>query len=960
MKTYRNIKISILILLFSLKIFAQGGNSFEIQKNSKDVSNVDIARGVPNISVPLLNLPTQSSKLNVSIGLSYSTANISNQQMISEVGLGWNISSGGSVSRVIQNYVQDYEFKTVNNKAQLNSNVYQYNFYKGSGKFTIIYDKATHAPKVLQAETSKNKILFEKNTDTTQYKIKSFTIIDEDGLKYIFDKSDISFYGMGNKKEVYHSSFNLSTVKDENNNILLTYEYVPYTQKINDYRGDNYLVTNKLIKINVSNIGSIEYDYFQGTAPLPVTNWNTWSNDYDPYQLKKVILKDLSSQIISQYTFDNVFDRRKLQSVEKQDKNNTVLERYSFEYNSSPYSSYNGNFDKYGYPNDFVACNLNYDRLYTKESVNRLTSSIDALKAIHLPTGGKVEYEFESNTTSSNMGECYTNLYDHCFDDYKLEKIAVIDFDLSITRNYSFFKDPNIYTGKIYITEEGLEVPELQMQLLPPGGGGGFVPLTYQITSGTNIFETYPYKDHSTGNECSGIDFTIANNPTGSFNFKINGGVSSNKGKFFIYALEKQPDAIKYVKGLRIKSIKKYENEGATPTEVLNYNYSDFSQTGVPSSNFYQWNNGMGGMLDGELYTLGEEVMYQNVKVTDSIKSFSTRYTFLSPYDAQTQFALQLGNTLNNLDLNYNLFSTFLPLKVEQYDSDNNLIEKNQHTYVVNFKNIDVDNQATQLRLPWISKQILSTERFLGNNIIMTSQSETTSEGDYGNLLSEKEVDNSGNVTEIIYRYATDMNNQKLINANIIGIPIMTETKIIKNSIPKNISKSEIKFDNPATIYPSSTVAYNVIENSPVLQGTFNKYDTYGNLLQYTNQSGVPVTFVLGYKNTKIIAKIEGITYDQLQALNITSVIVTASDSDAVNPSAEPALITALDNFRKTAGLKGYYISTYTYDPLIGMTSETGPMGNKKLYTYNSAGKLEKITDGNNITIQEYKNNLKN
>ena len=246
------------MLLFSLKILAQLGSSFEIQKNSNDVSNVDIARGTPSISVPLLNVPTQSSKVAVSLGLSYSTANISNQQMVSEVGLGWNISSGGNISRVIQNAVQDYEFKTVNNKTELNSNVYQYNFYKGSGKFTLIYDKASHSPKVLQTETSKNRILFEKNSDTTQYKIKSFTVIDEDGLKYIFDKTDISFYGIGNKKEVYHSSFNLSTIKDENDNVLVTYEYVPNTQRINENRGDNYLVKNKLIRINITNIGSIE------------------------------------------------------------------------------------------------------------------------------------------------------------------------------------------------------------------------------------------------------------------------------------------------------------------------------------------------------------------------------------------------------------------------------------------------------------------------------------------------------------------------------------------------------------------------------------------------------------------------------------------------------------------------------------------------------------------------------
>ncbi len=947
------------MLLFSLKILAQLGSSFQIQKNSNDVSNVDIARGTPSISVPLLNIPTQSSKVAVSLGLSYSTANISNQQMVSEIGLGWNISSAGSVSRVIQNAVKDYEFNTFNNVTTMNSNVYQYNFYKGSGKFTLIYDKITKSPKVLQAETSRNKILFEKNTDTTQYKIKSFTVIDEDGLKYIFDKTDTSFYGVGNKKEVYNSSFNLSTIKDENGNTLVTYDYVPYTQKINDYRGDNYVVTNKLIKINIINVGSIEYDYIQGSAPLPITNWNTWSNDYDPYQLRKIILKDQASQIISQYVLDNTEIRRKLISLEKRDRNNTVLERYLFDYNIPQYMSYNGTFDRYGYPNDLTACSLDYDRLLTKGSVNHLASSLDALKTIHLPTGGKIEYEFESNTSGPTVGQCSSGMHDDCFDYYKLEKIAEIDFNLGVTRNYSFFKDPNVYTNKIYI-KGGVELPGLEVNLLPPGGGG-LTPVTYNIASGTSIFSVYPFENQLTGNDCGDTTYAIVNSSTGNFNFKIDGGTNTDTGKFSIYAIKKDPEPVKYVKGLRIKSIKRYENDSANPIEYLSYDYNDFTQPTQPSSMPYEWNNGVSGMLtDGDFYAADEEYIYSNVKVTDNIKNFSTRYTFLNPYDAQTQFGLQFGNSLNGLDLNYNLFSSAQVIKIEQYGSNNNLVERNQHEYVVNFKNLNMDNQGTPLRIPWISKQTVDTERFLDNNIVMTSQNEVTAEENYGNLVLQKETDNSGNITETTYKYATDVNNQKLMNANVIGIPLSTETKIVKNGVSKNISKSEIKFDNPVNIYPSTTVAYNVVENTPQVQGTFDKYDTYGNLLQYTTQSGVPVTFVYGYNNTQVIAKIEGITYDQLQALNITSAIVNASNSDAVNPSTESALITALDNFRKEAGLKGYYISTYTFDPLIGITSETSPTGTKKYYRYTVAGKLEKVLDSNGITIQEFKNNLKN
>jgi len=64
----------------------------------------------------------------------------------------------------------------------------------------------------------------------------------------------------------------------------------------------------------------------------------------------------------------------------------------------------------------------------------------------------------------------------------------------------------------------------------------------------------------------------------------------------------------------------------------------------------------------------------------------------------------------------------------------------------------------------------------------------------------------------------------------------------------------------------------------------------------------------------------------------------------------------------------GKQISTYTYDPLIGVTSITSPSGIKEVYGYDSANRLieikqqEKDTSGNLIlkTIKEFNYNYKN
>ncbi|PWN72245.1 hypothetical protein C1631_006500 [Chryseobacterium phosphatilyticum] len=219
-----------------------------------------------------------------------------------------------------------------------------------------------------------------------------------------------------------------------------------------------------------------------------------------------------------------------------------------------------------------------------------------------------------------------------------------------------------------------------------------------------------------------------------------------------------------------------------------------------------------------------------------------------------------------------------------------------------------------------------------------------------------------GIINEVEYKYASEKNNQKLINANIIGIPL--ETAIVKKenatATGKTISRSETKYDNPAHLFPSSAVSYNILDNTPSTEVTYDKYDSKGNLQQYTIRNGVPTAIVWGYNNTQPIAKVEGATYAQVE--NLVSSIVSASDSDASNPANEPAFIIALDNFRRNADLSAYQITTYTYDPLIGVTSITPPSGIREVYIYDTANRLKEVREDSKTgkLVKEFKYNYKN
>lgn len=231
------------------------------------------------------------------------------------------------------------------------------------------------------------------------------------------------------------------------------------------------------------------------------------------------------------------------------------------------------------------------------------------------------------------------------------------------------------------------------------------------------------------------------------------------------------------------------------------------------------------------------------------------------------------------------------------------------------------------------------------------------------NISKETSQTTDLSVQETSFKYAVEKNNQKLLNANIISTPL--ETSVIQKETPSGlgtlISKSETKYDDASHLFPTSVSTFNLLNNNSSTQVTFDKYDNKGNLLQYTTKNGVPMSIIWGYYGTQPIAKIEGALYDAIKNNPLITAIISASDSDAGNPALESNLISALDTLRNDAYFKDFQMATYTYDPLVGVTSLTPPSGVRELYIYNTTTKkLEKIVDEQGKTLQEFKYNYKN
>ncbi|GAF05555.1 RHS repeat domain-containing protein [Saccharicrinis fermentans] len=124
----------------------------------------------------------------------------------------------------------------------------------------------------------------------------------------------------------------------------------------------------------------------------------------------------------------------------------------------------------------------------------------------------------------------------------------------------------------------------------------------------------------------------------------------------------------------------------------------------------------------------------------------------------------------------------------------------------------------------------------------------------------------------------------------------------------------------------------------------FVKYNDKGKVLQMEDKSGKITSYVWGYNNQYPVAKIINAAISQVEgALGLTHL------SDGVGSGGLNDIQNT--NLRK---IPGALVTTYTYNPLIGITSITDPNGRITYYEYDSFGRLEYIKDQDHNILQKY------
>ncbi len=236
-------------------------------------------------------------------------------------------------------------------------------------------------------------------------------------------------------------------------------------------------------------------------------------------------------------------------------------------------------------------------------------------------------------------------------------------------------------------------------------------------------------------------------------------------------------------------------------------------------------------------------------------------------------------------------------------------------------------------------------------------------------LLSKNKTNTSTNDKEIKrIKYADDYNlNYPWLNSfkkdenHAVGIPIDSRSYIERGGVRYLVDGITNQYNS----YGKMTKQYNFYSDIPdstlewspdvFLSPRFELeneyiYDNDNNLIELKSRSS-NIAFVWGYEKQYIIAKIENL---ENIGEDLNDIIKLLDEFDTDLSETDRDSIININNQIRTEAPANTMITTYTYKPLVGITSITDPRGRSVFYEYDGLNRLIKIRDHEHNILEEY------
>lgn len=215
------------------------------------------------------------------------------------------------------------------------------------------------------------------------------------------------------------------------------------------------------------------------------------------------------------------------------------------------------------------------------------------------------------------------------------------------------------------------------------------------------------------------------------------------------------------------------------------------------------------------------------------------------------------------------------------------------------------------------------------------------------NVTSIESTNSKGEKITTNYKYANAYTGQvydSMIQRNMLD-PVIEQSRL-QNGLPVEKILTEYAFTNGinSQIQPYKINIQN--GNGPLeLRYVFNLYDEAGNVLERNMPGNINEVYLWGYDNQLPVAKIMGSNYNTVKAL-VSNVVLQS-------PSSNAQLRNELNLLRQKLPAD-ILLNYYTYDPHIGITSETDPSGKTVFYEYDSFGRLKLVKDQNGKILKQF------
>lgn len=225
-------------------------------------------------------------------------------------------------------------------------------------------------------------------------------------------------------------------------------------------------------------------------------------------------------------------------------------------------------------------------------------------------------------------------------------------------------------------------------------------------------------------------------------------------------------------------------------------------------------------------------------------------------------------------------------------------------------------------------------------------------------LTKESQKQADGSELVVTYNYPLDMifleedNSIKdvyydMVIKNMISPVIEKNITIDNKQISlKKTNYRKNSFGSTFNIYMPKSIETQIGTDPSVIDVVFNNYNINGNPLEVKILNGSSVVTLWGYSGQYPIIEIKNTTYDRVKNIlgeTLINNLNSASYPDIYLETAIPKLLRELPDA---------FITSFIYEPLVGMISKTDERNLTEYYRYDGFGRLASIVDDSGDVIK--------